>query len=143
MIAKQARLLGIKVPLLGGDGWVGDSLLKVAGKTLDGSFFSTHFSADDQAPKVQKFVAGFQAKYGEVPDDMAALGYDSAMILADAIRRAGTTEPGPLRDAIAATKDFDGVSGVITLDRDRNASKAAVILTIQNGGFHFVEKVLP
>lgn len=143
LIAKQARLLGIKVPLLGGDGWVGDSLLKVAGKTLDGSFFSTHFSADDSAPKVQDFVAKFKAKYGEVPDDMAALGYDSAMILADAMRRAGTTDHAPLRDAIAATKDFDGITGVITLDAKRNASKAAVILTIQDGGFHFVEKVVP
>ncbi|MFZ4683488.1 MAG: ABC transporter substrate-binding protein, partial [Terrimicrobiaceae bacterium] len=79
LIAKQARLLGIKVPLLGGDGWVGDSLLKVAGKSLDGSFFSCHFSADEQSPDTQNFVAKFKAKYGEIPDDMAALGYDSAM----------------------------------------------------------------
>lgn len=143
LIAKQARLLGIKVPLLGGDGWVGDSLLKVAGKSLDGSFFSAHFSADDKSPKVQNFVDKFKAKYGETPDDMAALGYDSAMILADAIRRAGTTDPAPLRDAIAATKDFDGVTGNITLDDRRNASKPAVILTIGNGGFQFVEKVRP
>ena len=143
LIAKQARLLGIKVPLIGGDGWVGDSLLKVAGKSLDGSYFSAHFSADDEAPKVQEFVAKFKAKHGETPDDMAALGYDSAMILADAIRRAGTTESAALRDAIAATKGFDAITGTITLDEKRNASKPALILTVKNGGFQFVEKVQP
>lgn len=143
LIAKQARLLGIKVPLLGGDGWVGDSLLKVAGSSLNGSFFSAHFSAEDQSPKVRGFVERFEAKYGEKPDDMAALGYDSAMILADAMRRAGTTESAPLRDAIAATKDYDGITGTISLDAQRNASKPAVIMTIADGGFQFVEKVQP
>jgi branched-chain amino acid transport system substrate-binding protein len=144
LIAKQARLLGIKVPLLGGDGWVGDSLLKVAGNALDGSFFSCHYSSDDKSPIVQGFVEKFKAKYnGEVPDDMAALGYDSAIILADAIKRAGTTEPEKLRAAIAETKDHQGVTGKITLDTHRNANKPAVILTIGNGGFQFVETVAP
>jgi branched-chain amino acid transport system substrate-binding protein len=144
LIAKQARLLGIKVPLLGGDGWVGDSLLKVAGNALDGSFFSCHFSSNDESPIVQGFVEKFKAKYnGEVPDDMAALGYDSAMILADAIKRAGTTEPEKLRAAIAETKDHQGITGKITLDAHRNANKPAVILTIGNGGFQFVETVAP
>jgi branched-chain amino acid transport system substrate-binding protein len=144
LIGKQARLLGIKVPLLGGDGWVGDSLLKVGGNSLDGSFFSCHFSADDQSAAVQEFVKKYKAKYsGETPDDMAALGYDSAMILADAIKRAGTTEGDKLKDAIAATKGFKGVTGVITLDAHRDASKPAVILTIAKGGFQYVESVAP
>ena len=144
LIAKQARLLGIKAPLLGGDGWVGDSLLKVAGNALDGSFFSCHFSSADKSPVVQGFVEKFKAKYnGETPDDMAALGYDSAMILADALKRAGSTEPEKLRDAIAATKEHQGITGKITLDDHRNANKPAVILTIGNGGFDFVETVAP
>src|SRR6476660_818415 len=144
LIAKQARLLGIKAPLLGGDGWVGDSLLKVAGNALDGSFFSCHFSSADKSPVVEGFVEKFKAKYnGETPDDMAALGYDSAMILADAIKRAGSTEPEKLRDAIAATKEHQGITGKITLDEHRNANKPAVILTIGNGGFDFVETVAP
>lgn len=143
LIAKQARLLGIKAPLLGGDGWVGDSLLKVAGNSLDGSFFSCHFSSGDKSPKVQDFVTKFKAKYGEVPDDMAALGYDSAMILAEAMKKAGTTDPEKLRDAIAATKDHEGITGKITLDAERNASKPAVIMTIGDGGFKFVENVAP
>ena len=144
LIAKQARLLGIKAPLLGGDGWVGDSLLKVAGNALDGSFFSCHFSSADKSPVVQGFVEKFKAKHnGETPDDMAALGYDSAMILADAIKRAGSTEPEKLRDAIATTKEHQGITGKITLDEHRNANKPAVILTIGNGGFDFVETVAP
>jgi branched-chain amino acid transport system substrate-binding protein len=143
LIAKQARLLGLKVPMLGGDGWTGDSLLKVAGDSLDGSFFSNHFSADDVSPKVRSFVDTYRAKYGVTPDAMAALGYDSAMILADAIRRAGTTDSVALRPSIAATKDFEGVTGRISLDASRNASKPAVILTIRDGGFHFVDRVAP
>ena len=143
LIAKQAKLLGIKVPLLGGDGWVGDSLLKVAGNSLDGSFFSCHFSSDDQSPIVQGFVSKYKAKYNAVPDDMAALGYDSAMILAEAIKKAGTTDSDKLRAAIAATKDHPGITGSITLDEQRNAKKPAVILTIANGGFKFNQAVAP
>jgi len=143
LIARQARLLGLKIPLLGGDGWVGDSLLKVAGRSLDGSFLSCHFSVDDQAPAVQDFVKKFRARYGETPDDMAALGYDSAMILAAAIKRAGTTESAALRDAIAATRNHSGVTGSITLDENRNAAKPAVILAIADGKFKFLETVAP
>ena len=144
LIGKQARLLGIKVPLLGGDGWVGDSLLKVAGNSLDGSFFSCHFSADDKSEAVQNFVKKYKAKYnGETPDDMAALGYDSAVILAEAIKKAGTTDGEKLRDAIAGTKAHPGITGLITLDEKRNATKPAVILGIGGGGFQFVQTVAP
>jgi branched-chain amino acid transport system substrate-binding protein len=143
LIGRQARQLGIKVPLLGGDGWVGDSLLKVAGNSLDGSFFSCHFSADDKAPAVQEFVKKYQVKYAAIPDDMAALGYDSAVILVEAIKRAGSTDGAKLRDAIAATKDHKGITGTITLDDKRNAQKPAVILSIGSGKFGFVETVAP
>lgn len=143
LIARQARQLGIKAPLLGGDGWVGESLIPVGGAALDGCFFSCHFSADDKSPVVQNFVSKYKAKYGNTPDDMAALGYDSAMILADAIKRAGTTDSTKLRDAIAATKDFKAVTGTITLDDKRNATKPAVILAIKEGKFQFQETVTP
>lgn len=143
LIGKQARLLGLKMPLLGGDGWVGDSLLKVAGNALDGSFISCHFSAEDRNPVVQEFVKKFRAKYNEMPDDMAALGYDSAMILAAAMKRAGTTESAKLRDAIAATRNHLGITGSITLDEKRNAAKPAVLLTIRDGGFKFQQTVAP
>ena len=143
LIARQAKQLGIKAPLLGGDGWVGDSLLKVAGNALDGCFYSAHFSDEDKTPAVQEFVKKYKAKFGGTPDDMAALGYDSAVILAEAIKRAGTTDGEKLKDAIAATKEHKGVTGVITLDAHRDASKPAVILTIGKGGFQFVESVAP
>lgn len=143
LIAAQARELGITAPLLGGDGWDSPSLVEVAGKAIEGSFFSNHFSNEDKSPKIQDFVKRFQAKHGKTPDAMAALGYDSAMILADAIKRAGTTEGKALRDAIATTKDFDGITGKITLDEKRNANKSAVVLTIKDGKFSFVESLAP
>jgi branched-chain amino acid transport system substrate-binding protein len=143
LIARQARQLGINAPLLGGDGWDSPSLVEVAGDAMEGNFFSNHFSGEDQSPVIQEFIKKFRAKYNENPDAMAALGYDSAMILADAIKRAGGTEPEKLRDAIAATKDFPGVTGKITIDEKRNASKSAVILTIKDGKFKYMETVAP
>lgn len=143
LIARQARELGLDVPLLGGDGWDSPSLVEVAGPAMEGNFFSNHFSAEDKSPVIQEFIRKFKEKYNESPDAMAALGYDSAMILADAIKRAGTTDSGPLRDAIASTKDFPAVTGVITLDGQRNANKPAVILTIKDGEFRYVETISP
>lgn len=143
LIARQARELGLNVPLIGGDGWDSPSLVEVAGSAMEGNFFSNHFSAEDQSPVIQEFIRRYKEKYNESPDAMAALGYDSAMILADAIKRAGTTDSGPLRDAIAATKDFPAVTGVITLDGQRNANKPAVILTIKDGEFRYVETISP
>jgi branched-chain amino acid transport system substrate-binding protein len=143
LIASQARELGIAAPLLGGDGWDSPSLVEVGGKAMEGNFFSNHFSVEDQSPPIQDFIKKYLAKYKEETDAMAALGYDSAMILADAIKRAGTTESDKLRDAIAATKDFPGITGKITIDENRNASKPAVILTIKDGKFKYVETVAP
>jgi branched-chain amino acid transport system substrate-binding protein len=143
LIALQARQLGITVPLFGGDGWESSALVPIGGKALEGCYFSTHYSPQDTSPAVQDFVKEFQAKYNETPDAMAALGYDSAMILADAMKRAGTTDGAKVRDALAATKDFSGVTGKITIDANRNASKPAVILTITNGQFQYIETISP
>jgi branched-chain amino acid transport system substrate-binding protein len=143
LIASQAKELGLTVPLLGGDGWDSPSLVEVAGQAIEGSFFSNHFSNEDKSPKIQEFVTKYKAKNGTIPDAMAALGYDSAMILAEAIKRAGTTEGKALRDAIAATQDYDGITGKITLDAQRNANKSAVVLTIKDGKFSYVETLAP
>ena len=143
LIVLQARQQGITVPIFGGDGWESSSLVPIGGKALEGCYFSTHFSPQDTSPAVQNFVKEYKAKYNETPDAMAALGYDSAMILADAIKRAGTTDGAKVRDALAATKDFIGVTGKITIDANRNASKPAVILTITNGQFQYVQTVSP
>jgi len=143
LIASQARELGLNVPLLGGDGWDSPSLVEVAGEAMEGNYFSNHFSAEDQSPAVQNFLARFKAKYNEEPDAMAALGYDSAMLLFDAIKRAGSTDAEPLRQAIASTKNFPGVTGTISLDEKRNANKPAVMLEIKDGKFRYVETVTP
>jgi branched-chain amino acid transport system substrate-binding protein len=144
LIVAQARQLGIAIPIFGGDGWEAPELIQIAGNALEGTYYSTHYSSENQDPKVQKFVKDFKAKFnGETPDAMAALGYDSAMVLADAIKRAGTTDEPRLRDAIAATKDFDGITGKTTLDAQRNATKSAVIITVKDGKFKYVETISP
>jgi branched-chain amino acid transport system substrate-binding protein len=143
LMVRQARQLGIKAPFFGGDGWESSKLIEIGGKDMEGTYFSTHFSPEQETPAIQSFVSKFKAKHKELPDAMAALGYDSAMVLIEAMKRAGTTEGPKLREAIAATKEHDGITGKITLDPQRNASKAAVILTVKDGKFKFVELVKP
>ena len=143
LIVAQARQLGITVPLFGGDGWEAPELIQIAGsEALQGTYYSTHFSPENTDPVAQKFVAAYRARYGgETPDAMAALGYDSAMVLADAIRRAGSTESAKLRDALAATSGYAGATGATTLDANRDASKPAVIITVKDGKFQYVETI--
>jgi len=143
LIVLQARQLGIDVPMFGGDGWEAPELIQIAGDSLKNTYYSTHFSPLKDAPEVQSFVKAYQAKFnGETPDAMAALGYDSALVLADAIKRAGTTEPAKLRDALAAT-DINGATGRTKIDERRDAPKAAVIITVENGKFKFLRDVQP
>jgi branched-chain amino acid transport system substrate-binding protein len=141
LISKQARELGLDVPLLGGDGWDSSKTLEIGGTAVEGNYFSNHYAADSDRPQVQEFVKAYKAQHGEVPDAMAVLGYDSAGILADALTRAGTTDGPKLRDAIAATKDYQGVSGSITIDPQRNARKDAVVLEIKDGAFRYKQTV--
>jgi branched-chain amino acid transport system substrate-binding protein len=142
-IARQSRDLGIAAPLLGGDGWDSPRLWEIGGKALNGCFFSNHYSVDDPSPAVQKFVSDYKAKYGVIPDALAALGYDAARILAEAIKRAGSTDGAKIREALAQTKSFPGVTGTITIDKDRNAIKPVVMLKIVDGKFVFQEKIEP
>jgi branched-chain amino acid transport system substrate-binding protein len=133
-IAIQARDLGMQQPLAGGDGWESPKLIEIGGKALEGCFYSNHYHVDDPSPAVRQFVQKYQERFGAKPDSLAALAYDSARVLADAIKRAGTTDGPKLRDAIAATKDFAGVTGTITLGPDRNPiGKKLVVLEIKNG----------
>ena len=142
-IARQARELGITVPLMGGDGWDSPKLFEIGGEALDGCYISNHYSVDDPSPAIQKFVADYKARYNASPDALAALGYDAARILADAIKRAGSTDGEKVRDALKSVKDFAGVTGKITINGDRNAVKPAVVLKIEKGKFHYVETVNP
>lgn len=132
-ILLQARELGITVPFGGGDGWDSPVLLQTAGKAAEGCFFSNHYSPDSKDLVVQTFVKNYQKKYGATPDALAALAYDAAKLLVDAIKRAGSTDSAKIRDALASTKGFRGVTGVITFDANRNPVKSAVIIEIKGG----------
>ena len=143
LISIQAKELGLNIPLFGGDGWESDNLLQVGKEAVEGNYFSTHCSPEDTSLKMTSFVANYKKKYHKTPDAMAALGYDSAYVLAEAIKRAGTTEGSKLREAIAATKDFDGVTGKFSLDAKRDAIKSAAILQIKGGKFKFLEIIAP
>jgi len=144
LIAKQARALGMDQPLLGGDGWDAPELWQLGGAALNNSYMSTHYSVDNPSPTIQAFVREYKHRYGNLaPDAHAALAYDAARLLFDAIRRAGTIDSPKLRNALAQTKDFDGVTGIITIDGDRNAIKPAVVLKLQDAAFIYQETIQP
>ena len=161
LIARQARELGLNVPMLGGDGWVSDRLLEIAQDALNGSYFVNHYWENDPNPAVQEFVQNYRKRYGVTPDGLAALAFDAAGVLANAMQRLLEEDPkafeslaGPpnetqraararLRGLLAATRDYPGVTGRISLDERRNAVKTAVFLGIENRAYKFVATVEP
>jgi branched-chain amino acid transport system substrate-binding protein len=144
IIAKQARQLGLTVPLLGADGWDAPELWELGGDALNGSYISNHYSADDPSETIQNFAHDYRQRYGNLtPDAHAALAYDALRFLAEAIARAGTTEGPKLRDALAQTKNFAGVTGIISMDRDRNAVKPAVVLKLEDLKYIYQETIQP
>ncbi len=144
LICIQAKQLGMNIPIFGGDGWESESLLTIGKDAMEGHYFSTHCSIEQPTPEMTAFVAAYQKRFeGKTPDAMAVLGYDSAMVLVDAIKRAKTTESVALRDAIAATKNFAGASGNINLNADRDAVKALVFIQIKNEKFTYNTTVNP
>lgn len=132
-ISRQARKLDIKVPLLGGDGWDSEDLAKNAGEAIEGSYYSNHYAADQPTAEIKEFVSKYQKTYGSTPDGLAALGYDAAKILFDAMARSKSSSKKDLRDAIAATQGFKGVTGSIGLNTQRDAVKPAVIVQMKGG----------
>ncbi len=143
-IARQAKEIGLNVPLIGGDGWDSPQLVPGAGTALEGSFFSDHyFSTSLKEANTQSFITAFKAKYKQEPDALAALGYDAAKMLIDAMGRAGSLDGTGIRDALATTKDFPGVTGKITMDANRNARKAAVIFQIKGTEFNVFKSYTP
>ena len=169
LIARQARDLEITVPLIGGDGWDSPRLVEIGGSALENTYYSNHYTAEDPSPEIQKFISDYKTKYNEVPDAMAPLGYDAARIAFDAIKRSGILKEENLkqaykdnpqakslmdaintpksreliRNAIAETSDFPGVTGLITIDENRNAKKTAVVVKIESGKVKFVETINP
>jgi branched-chain amino acid transport system substrate-binding protein len=140
LIAKQARDKGITVPLVGGDGWDSVQLYAIGGSALNGSYFTNHYSPYDTDPKVQKFVSDYKAHYNTIPDALAATAYDAARIMFDAIKRSKSLNGPDIRDALAATKDFPGVTGTVTFNEQRDAVKPIVMIEIKAGGTYAVKE---
>ncbi len=149
LICIQARQLGLNLPLFGGDGWESEDLVKIGKEAVEGHYFSTHYHPEVSSPKSKAFVEAYKKRFKnsdgspKAPDAMAALGYDSAMILADAMKRASSTDGEKVRTALAATKDFDGVTGRTIINEKRDATKPAVILQVKDGVFKYVETINP
>jgi len=146
LIARQARELGIKVPLLGGDGWSSPKLVEGAGgpgKAIEGCYFSDHYAPDAPAPQIQEFVRKYRQRFGKTPGGLAALGYDAARVLFAAIQKAGKLDRAAIRDAIASTKNFPGVQGSITLTNVGDADKSAAGLQVRRCRFLLVTRITP
>ncbi|KYD30212.1 hypothetical protein B4113_0422 [Geobacillus sp. B4113_201601] len=144
LIVKQARELGLNVPIMGGDGWDSPKLVEIAGKdALNNTYITNHYSSGDPDPKIQEFVKAFKAKYNKAPDAFNALGYDTAYFLADAIKRAGSADPVKIKDALAKTKDLQLVTGIFTINEKHDPIKSAVILEYKDGQQQFKTKVNP
>ncbi len=143
-IALQARKLGVSVPLLGGDGWDSEQLAAIGKDAIEGCYYSNHYAPDQASPAVQTFVKKYQDEFsGQTPDGLAALGYDAALILFDAMKRAKSLSGKDLAKAIGETKDFHAVTGTITLDANRDAKKAAVMVQMKGGKPVWVATIEP
>lgn len=134
LVAREMKRAGIKATLIGSDGWDSPKLMDGGSEPFEGVYFANHFWAGSNDPIAKKFVADYQAKYGVDPDAGAATAYDAARMLFDAFKRAKSTDSSAVRDALAQTKDFPGVTGKITLDANRNAQVPVYMLRIEKGG---------
>lgn len=144
LIIKQGKEMGITGIFLGGDTWEAPEFIEVGGKAVEGSYYSTHFDASAVTTKAaEKFNKDFQAKYNRLPSAFAALGFDAFNMVIDAIKRAGSADPKAIRDALAVTKDYEGVTGIITLDLNGDAVKDAIIRKVENGEFKYMTTVRP
>lgn len=141
LIGKQAKAKGLNVPMVGGDGWDSSD---IDWATMDGGYFTNHYSADDTRPEVQKFVKDYEAKYKTKPDALAALAYDATLVLLEGIRQANSTDSTKIRDAIQNLKGFNAVSGKLSFDQNGNPIKGAAILQIKaDKSYKFIENVNP
>jgi len=139
LLARQAKELGIPAPLVGGDGWDSPRLYEIGGQALAGDYFSSHFSAEDPDPQVQRFVEAYKHLFNNSPDAFAATAYDAARIMLAACERAASLDRTAIRAALAETRDFYGVTGTVTFNSERNAVKPIVIIRIGDAGRQSVE----
>ncbi len=144
LIARQVRELGIKATLLGGDGWDSSKLYEIGKDSINGSFFSNHYTTESTDASVKEFIDAYNKKYQEVPDGLAALGYDAARILISSLSRiSGEITSTAIRDEVAKTKEFKGVTGVITINEKRDAIKSAVVVQVDGASNRYVTTVEP
>jgi len=143
LIAKQARSLGLQQPLLGGDGWTSTKLFEIGGAALDGCYFSNHYATDTKDPKGVAFLDKYKKRWGHEPDSLAVLAYDAGWIFVEAAKKSKSLDGLDLKNAIAQTKDFPGVTGSITLNAQRDAVKSAVVLKIAGGKASYLATVNP
>ncbi|MDF2839621.1 MAG: branched-chain amino acid transporter substrate-binding protein [Clostridia bacterium] len=145
LIMKQAKELGLTLPILGGDTWETPEVIDIAGAAAEGVVFSTFFDANAKlTPVTTEFLDAYAKEYaGKEPAAVTALGFDSYILALDAIERAGSADPKAIRDALAATKDFPGAAGTVSLDENGDAVKSAVIKTVKDGKFTYLTTVEP
>lgn len=144
LIVKQAREIGLNVPMAGGDGWDSAKLPEIAGKeALNNTYFSSLYSPDDSSEVNKKFVEEYQKAYNAKPDVFAALAYDSAKLVVNAIKEANSADPAKIAAAMAKTSGFKGVSGDVVFDESHNPVKSAVIIEHVDGKQTFKTKVNP
>lgn len=143
-IIKQARELGMNMPVLGGDAWDSPVLVEMGGaQALNNTFFTNFYSIEDKNPVSNAFVESYRKEYGKTPDSMAAMGYDAAKLLVDGIKRANSTEAGKIKDALSATKKFSSVSGEMSLNENHDAVRGVVIIELKDGKQVYKETVRP
>ena len=143
LIARQARQLGLKAVLLGGDGWDSPKLFEIGQAAIEGGYFSNHYASESTNPATMNFIKAFKAKYTETPDGLAAAGYDAAMVLIDAMERTTDLTSTAIRDELAKTSGFDGATGKITINKERNAEKDAFIVQVEGKAMKFVTLLGP
>jgi branched-chain amino acid transport system substrate-binding protein len=143
LIARQAKQLGIKAVLLGGDGWDSPKLFEIGQSAIEGSYFSNHYTTESPVPATQEFIKKYKTRFNETPDGLAAMGYDAAGVLIAAMEKAPDLTPSAIRDAIAQTKGFPGSTGTITLNSERNPEKEAFIVQVKGKTLKFVTKIDP
>lgn len=143
-IIKQAREMGMTMPFLGTDGWDDSKVVEIAGAApLNNTYFSSHYSSQDTDPNVVKFIEAYKKEYNQEPSVFSALGYDAGLLLIDAIKRAGSTEPEKIREALEQTKNLQLSTGMMTIDANHNPIKSAVVLEMKDGKQMFKEKITP
>jgi branched-chain amino acid transport system substrate-binding protein len=144
LVMKQARELGINVPIIGGDTWETPEFIDVGRERVEGAVFSSFFAAEFAGtPEAKAFLDAYAKKYNKEPASVTALGYDGYLVALDAIKRADSTDPAKIRDAIAKTSGFVGATGITTLDANGDATKSAYIKAVEGGKFVFKTIVNP